>query len=178
MESDKSKSSSFSKDNLQMELLTIKIDLPMDGTQIILAQSHFIKTVEDVYESLSNSVPGIKFGLAFCEASGPCLVRHQGNDPNLEVIATNWAYKIGAGHSLVILIQNAYPINILPHLRAMPELVNIYCATANPVDVILAETDSGRSILGVVDGFKPKGIEADKDIEERKNFLRNIGYKL
>ncbi len=161
-----------------MELLNIKLDLPKEGMQIVLAQSHFIKTVEDVYESLTNSVPGIKFGVAFCEASGPCLVRHQGNDPDLEVIATDYAYKIGAGHSLVILVKNAYPINILPHLRAMPELVNIYCATANPVDIILAETDQGRSILGVVDGFKPKGIEADKDIQERKSLLRNIGYKL
>src|SRR5690348_15783540 len=104
-------------DTLQMKLLNIEIDLPTDETQIILAQSQFIKTVEDVYECLSNSVPGIKFGLAFCEASGPCLVRHQGNDRNLEVIATDLAYKIGGGHSLVILVQNAYPINILPHLR-------------------------------------------------------------
>lgn len=161
-----------------MELLNIRIEPPAEGTQIILAQSHFIKTVEDAYESLINSVPGIKFGVAFCEASGPCLVRHQGNDGKLEALAIDYAYKIGAGHSLVIFIQNAYPINILPHLRAMAELVNIYCATANPIDVILAETDLGRSILGVVDGFKPKGIESDKDAQERKRLLRDIGYKL
>lgn len=161
-----------------MELLTVRIQPPIEGLQIILAQSHFIKTVEDVYESLMNSAPGIKFGIAFCEASGPCLVRHQGNDTKLESLATDYAFQIGSGHSMLILIQNVYPINVLPHLRTNPELVNIFCATANPIEVIIAETGLGRAILGVVDGFKPKGIESENEAIERKNFLRKIGYKL
>ena len=161
-----------------MELLSISIRPEIEGLQIILAQSHFIKTVEDAYESLVNSSPGIKFGLAFCEASGPCLVRHQGNDSKLETLSADYALKIGCGHTVVILIQNAYPINVLPHLRTIPEIVNIYCATANPIDVIVAETQLGRSVLGIVDGSRPKGIESDKDIQTRKTFLREIGYKL
>ncbi|HEY9386156.1 MAG TPA: adenosine-specific kinase [Nitrososphaeraceae archaeon] len=156
----------------------MKIELPAD-TQIILAQSHFIKTVEDVSECLVNCVPDIRFGLAFCEASGPCLVRHTGNDSNLELLATDYAYKLSAGHSLILLIKEAYPINILPRLKDVPEIVNIYCATANPIEVIFAETEQGgRAVLGVVDGFKSKGIETEADIEERKRFLRKIGYKM
>jgi adenosine/AMP kinase len=160
-----------------MELLSVKIQPPEDS-QLILAQSHFIKTVEDVHECMVNSVPSIKFGISFCEASGPCLIRHQGNDDDLEKLATEYARQIGAGHSLVILIRNAYPINILPRLRDVPELVNIYCATANPIEVIIAEAELGRAILGVVDGYKPKGIEDRNEQEDRKNFLRKIGYKM
>ncbi len=160
-----------------MELQSVRIQPPEDS-QLILAQSHFIKTVEDVYECMVNSVPDIKFGISFCEASGPCLIRHQGNDDSLEKLATEYASKIGAGHSLVILINNAYPINVLPRLKDVPELVNIYCATANPIEVIVAETELGRAILGVVDGYAPKGIEDQKGQEDRKNFLRKIGYKM
>ncbi|HEX6067443.1 MAG TPA: adenosine-specific kinase [Nitrososphaera sp.] len=160
-----------------MELQSVKMQ-PPEGVQLILAQSHFIKTVEDIYECLVNCVPGIKFGIAFCEASGPCLVRHAGNDNELEKLATNYMFQVGAGHGLLILMKNAFPINVLPRLKEVPEIANIFCATANAVDVIVAETSQGRAILGVVDGFKPKGIEAEKDIEERKQFLRKIGYKL
>jgi uncharacterized protein len=160
-----------------MELQFSKIELPKD-VQIILAQSHFIKTVEDVSECLVNCVTDIKFGIAFCESSGPCLVRHAGNDSNLELLATDYAYKLSVGHSLIILIKEAYPINILPRLKEVPEVVNIYCATANPIEVIFIETEQGRAIIGVVDGFKSKGIETEGDVEERKQFLRKIGYKI
>jgi adenosine/AMP kinase len=159
-----------------MELQSLKIEVPA-GPQIILAQSHFVKTVEDVSECLVNCVPKIKYGVAFCEASGPCLVRHAGNDSSLELLATDYAFKLSAGHSLVILIKEAFPINILPRLKDVPEIVNIYCATANPIEIIIVETEQGRAILGVVDGFKSKGVEAETDIEERKQFLRKIGYK-
>jgi uncharacterized protein len=160
-----------------MNIQSLRIELPAD-VQVILAQSHFIKTIEDVSECLVNCVPGIKYGIGFCEASGACLVRHAGNDANLEIIATDYAYKLSSGHSLVILIRDAYPINILPRLREVPELVTIYCATANPIEVIFTETEQGRAILGVVDGYKSKGIETERDVSDRKNFLRRIGYKL
>jgi hypothetical protein len=160
-----------------MEIHSLKIELPSD-VQIILAQSHFIKTVEDVSECLVNCVPNIKFGIGFCEASGPCLVRHAGNIAELDMLATDYAYKLSAGHCIVILIRNAYPINVLPRLKEVSEMVNIYCATANPIEVIFIETEQGRAILGVVDGFKSKGIETEKDVEERKYFLRKIGYKV
>ena len=159
-----------------MEIKSLKIQL-LDEVQLILAQSHFIKTVEDVSECLVNCVPGIKFGCGFCEASGPCLVRHAGNDDVLEKMATEYAYEISAGHSLVILLKNAYPINILPRLKEVPEIATIYCATANPIEVIFVETSQGRAIIGVVDGFRPKGIENSKDVDERRTFLRRIGYK-
>jgi len=159
-----------------MEIKSLKIEPPRD-VQFVLAQSHFIKTIEDVSECLINCVPGIKFGCGFCEASGPCLVRHAGNDEVLEKLATEYAYSISAGHSLVILLKDAFPINILPRLKDVPEIVNVYCATSNPVEIIFVETEQGRAILGVADGFKPKGIETDNDIDERKKFLRKIGYK-
>jgi uncharacterized protein len=159
-----------------MELQSLKIEVPAD-VQIVLAQSHFIKTVEDVSECLVNCVPNIEYGIAFCEASGPCLVRHVGNDSSLELLATDYAFKISAGHSLIILIKDAFPINILPRLKDVPEIANIYCATANPIEVIFVETEQGTAILGVVDGFKSKGVEGETDIEERKQFLRKIGYK-
>ena len=159
------------------DLQSLKIELPAN-TQVILAQSHFIKTVEDVSECLVNCVPTIKYGVAFCEASGPCLVRHAGNDSSLELLATDYAFKLSVGHSLIILIQEAFPIDILPRLKDVPEIVNIYCATANPIEVIFVETEQGRAILGVVDGFRSKGVEAETDIEDRKQFLRKIGYKI
>jgi len=159
-----------------MEITSLKIE-PVDEVQFILAQSHFIKTVEDVSECLVNCVPGIKFGCGFCEASGPCLVRHAGNDDVLEKMASEYAFKISAGHSLVILIKNGFPINVLPRLKEVPEIVTIFCATANPVEIIFVETQQGRAIIGVVDGYKTKSIETDNDVIERKNFLRKIGYK-
>ncbi len=160
-----------------MEFKTVKIQVPKD-CNLILGQSHFIKTVEDLHELLVNCVPNIKFGLAFCESSGPCLVRHSGNDEELEELAKKKAFELACGHSFLIFIKNAYPINVLPRLKQVPEVVTIFAATANPVEVIIAETEQGRAILGVVDGFKSKGIEEEKDIKERKEFLRKIGYKL
>ena len=156
---------------------SVKIKKP-DEVNLILGQSHFIKTVEDLFEVLVNSVPGIKFGLAFVESSGACKVRSEGNDPELKKLAEVNALEIGAGHSFLVLIKNAYPINVLNAIKAIPEVCNIYCASANPVEVIIVETDTGRGILGVVDGGKPKGIESSEDVAWRKEFLRKIGYKL
>lgn len=160
-----------------METKVVKIEKPSD-TNIILGQSHFIKTVEDIYEALVNSVPGIKFGIAFCEASDVCLVRHDGTDEELRKLAAKNASRIGAGHSFIVILRNAYPINVLKAIKDVPEVCSIYCATANDVEVILGETKSGCSILGVVDGSKAKGIEEEKDILKRKELLRKIGYKL
>ncbi len=160
-----------------MEIKTLKIEIP-EGCNVIIGRSHFIKSVEDIHECLVNCVPNIKFGLAFCEASGKCLVRHSGNDEELEKLASKKAFEIACGHTFIIFIKNAYPINILPRLKEVPEVVEIFVATSNPVEIIIAETEQGRAILGIVDGFKPKGIEGEKDIEERKEFLRKIGYKL
>jgi adenosine/AMP kinase len=160
-----------------MELLTVKIDKPEDSN-VILGQSHFIKTVEDVHEALVNSVPGIKFGLAFCEASGPCLVRVSGNDDELQKLAQDNAYALSAGHTFIVVLRDAFPVNVLPAIKAVPEVCSIFCATANPVEVILAETELGRGVVGVIDGSKPKGIETADDVAQRKDFLRNIGYKL
>jgi len=160
-----------------MEIKTYQLPIPKDAN-VILGQTHFIKTAEDLYEALVNSVPNIKFGLAFCEASGPCLVRSEGNDPELKKQAENSALQIGAGHSFVIYIKNAFPINVLSAVKDCPEVCSIFCATANPVEVIIGETKQGRGILGVVDGSSPKGVETDKDIANRKEFLRKIGYKL
>ncbi len=155
----------------------IKINKP-DDVNVILGQSHFIKTVEDLYEALVNSVPGIKFGLAFCESSGACKIRSEGNDPELKSLAQENMLEIGAGHSFIIFLRNAYPINMLNAVKNIPEVCNIYCASANPVQVIIAETAEGRGILGIIDGAGPKGIESDEDIAWRKGFLRKIGYKL
>lgn len=154
----------------------VKVEIP-EGCNVILGQSHFIKTVEDIYESLVTAVPNIKFGIGFCEASGDCLVRHDGNDEDLRKKAAETAFKIGCGHSFIIYIKNAYPINVLTKLRQVDEIVNIYAATANPLQVLIEETEQGRGILGVVDGSKPKGIEKEEDIKKRKEFLRRIGYK-
>lgn len=160
-----------------LELKIVKIKKP-DEVNLILGQSHFIKTVEDLYEVLVNNVPGIKFGLAFVESSGACKVRSEGNDPELKKLAVDNALEIGAGHSFIVFIKNAYPINVLNAIKSIPEVCAIYCASANPVEVIVAETDMGRGILGVVDGLKPKGIESGEDITWRKELLRKIGYKL
>jgi len=160
-----------------MELKVIPIEKPED-INLILGQTHFIKTLEDLYEALVNSVPNIKFGLGFCESSGACLVRGEGNDEELKRMAIQNALNIGAGHTFVILIRNAYPINVLGAIKAVPEVCSIFCATANPVDVVVAETDRGRGILGVIDGSKPKGVEGIEDIKWRKELLRKIGYKL
>jgi len=160
-----------------MELLSVKINAPED-TNLILGQSHFIKTVEDIYEAIVNSVPGAKFGIAFCEASGDCLVRYEGNDDELKKAAVDNAFNISAGHCFIVFIRDAFPINILNAIKSTPEVCRIYCATANPVEVLLAKTDQGRGIIGVVDGSGVKGIEGEDDVRKRKELLRNFGYKL
>ena len=144
---------------------------------LILGQTHFIKSVPDLYEALSESSPNIKFGLAFCESSGPCLLRFAGNDKELIDLAKDNLYEIKAGHSFIIFLKDAFPINVLNNIKSLPEVCRIFCATANPVEVIIAETEQGRGILGVIDGFKTKGIETDKDIEERRELLKKIGYR-
>jgi adenosine/AMP kinase len=156
---------------------TVKIDPPKD-CNVVLGMSHFIKTAEDLYEALVNAVPTIKFGIGFCESSGPCLVRHEGNDNELRRSAAEKAFEIACGHSFVIYLKNAYPINVLDKIKKVPEVCAIFAATANPLEIIIAETAQGRGIIGVVDGFKSKGIETDQDIKERREFLRKIGYKL
>jgi adenosine/AMP kinase len=161
-----------------MELKIVTIEKP-ENSNFILGQSHFIKTVEDIHEALVNSVPGIKFGLAFCEASGKCLVRWAGNDPDLVQLAQKNAIALGAGHSFILFLGDGFfPINVLNSIKMVPEVCHIFCATANPTSVILAESGEGRGILGVIDGDKPKGIEDDEGIAWRKGFLRQIGYKL
>jgi adenosine/AMP kinase len=160
-----------------MEIKTVKIQKP-DNVNVILGQSHFIKTVEDLHEAMVNAVPGIKFGLAFCESSGPCLIRYSGTDSELIELARTNAWNLSCGHSFIILLGNAYPINVLNAVKNVPEVCRIFCATANPVEVIIAESEQGRGILGVIDGFKSRGVETEKDIEERKAFLRKIGYKI
>jgi adenosine/AMP kinase len=144
---------------------------------VVIGQTHFIKTVEDVHELMVTSVPDVKFGLAFNEASGPCLVRHSGTDAELEALAVRNSQAIGAGHTFTLIMRGAYPINVLNQLKALQDVCSIFCATANPVSVVVAEDGKGRGIMGVIDGEKPKGIEGDKDIADRKAFLRKIGYK-
>jgi hypothetical protein len=161
-----------------MDLISVKIEKP-EAINFILGQSHFIKTVEDLHEALVAAVPGIKFGLAFSEASGKCLVRWSGTDPRMVELAKTNAMAISAGHSFILFLgEGFYPINVLKTVQNVPEVCRIFCATANSTEVILAETDQGRAILGVVDGFKPAGVEGDEDIAWRKGFLRQIGYKL
>jgi adenosine/AMP kinase len=160
-----------------MELMLLKIENP-NHYNLILGQSHFIKTVEDLHEALANSVPQIKFGVAFCEASDKRLVRWSGNDEELIKLAQNNALHLGAGHVFIIFMKDAFPINVLKEVKNMPELCRIFCATANPLEVIVAESEQGRGVLGVIDGFKTIGIEKDDDISERKSLLRKFGYKL
>ena len=159
-----------------MELLNIPIEKPLD-MNFILGHSHFIKTVEDIHEAIVNINPEIKFGLAFCEASQDALVRYSGSDQGLIELAQKNALNIGAGHSFIIFLGNAFPLNILNAIKSVPEVTRIFCATANPSQVIVAETELGRAILGVVDGVSPKGLETEKDIQDRQKFLRTIGYK-
>ena len=159
-----------------MQLLTVALEKP-EAVNVILGQAHFIKTVEDLHEALVGAVPGIQFGLAFCEASGPCLVRHSGTAPELIDLATKNAMALAAGHAFLILLGNAFPINVLNAVKAVPEVCRIFCATANPVEVVLAQTDQGRGILGVIDGESPRGIETEKDIAERQAMIRRFGYK-
>jgi uncharacterized protein len=160
-----------------MELHLVAVDKP-DELNLILGQAHFIKTVEDLHETLAGAVPQLRFGIAFCEASGPRLVRSSGNEPELVDLAVRNALAIGAGHSFVVLLREGYPVNVLNQVKAVPEVCGIYCATANPVQVIVAETDAGRGILGVVDGGSPLGVETDADVADRMRLLRQIGYKL
>jgi len=160
--------------DIKMDL--VKIDVPED-CNLILGQSHFIKTVEDLYEAMVNTVPGAEFGLAFSEASGDCLVRKAGNNEELIKLAGDKMFEIGSGHSFLIFLKNAFPINVIQRIINVPEVVNIFCATANPVQVIIAVTGQGRGIMGVIDGFSPKGIENKGDEKERKELLRKFGYK-
>jgi uncharacterized protein len=161
-----------------MQLLTVRIDKP-EMTNFILGQTHFIKTVEDVHEALVGAVPGIRFGLAFCEASGACLVRCSGTDAGLVELAQKNALALGAGHSFIVFLGDGFfPLNVLNALKLVPEVCRIFCATADPTEVVIAQTDQGRGILGVVDGASPKGVEAEADVAWRKNLLRQIGYKL
>lgn len=160
-----------------MEIKSVKIEKP-DDVNLILGQAHFIKTVEDLYEALVGAMPGIKFGLAFCESSGACLVRWIGTDEAMTELAKKNAYALSTGHAFIIFLKNAYPINVLNAIKMVPEVCRIYCATANQVEVIIAETETGRGILGVIDGLKSKGIEDEEGIAWRTSFLRKIGYKL
>ena len=159
-----------------METKSVPIRFP-EGANIILGQSHFIKTVEDLYEILISAVPGMKFGVAFCEASGPCLIRFDGNNEELKAAAVKIASDVGAGHSFVIVMTDGFPINVLNAVKACPEVCRVYCATANAVEAIIVETAQGRGILGVVDGESPRGVENEDDIRARRDFLRTIGYK-
>ncbi|HIH98812.1 MAG TPA: hypothetical protein HA346_07450 [Thermoplasmata archaeon] len=163
-----------------MELIKVDIEKPPE-MNFILGQTHFIKSVEDLYEAIATTVPQAKFGIAFCEASGVCLIRSEGNDEKLKRLAVENANRIGAGHSFIVFLEGCYPINVLPAIKSLQEVCGIYCATSNPTKVLVAEErvgeETGRAIIGVVDGFKPKGVEGDRDIQMRKEMLRKIGYK-
>jgi adenosine/AMP kinase len=160
-----------------MEFLTVEIEKPED-VNVILGQSHFIKTIDDVYEALVGNSPHLRFGVAFCEASGPCLVRRAGNDEELTALAVANASAIGAGHSFIVFLREGFPVNVLNQLKQVPEVCRIYCATANPVEVIVVQTERGRGIAGVVDGESPRGVETEEDVVARHELLRKIGYKL
>ncbi|MEE9490611.1 MAG: adenosine-specific kinase [Thermoplasmata archaeon] len=159
-----------------MELETVRVEKP-DDVNLILGQTHFIKTVEDIYEAVVTSVPGVEFGVAFCEASAECLIRSDGTDDELRSLAVKNAERIGAGHTFVLLMRGAYPINLLPRIKNVPEVCGIFAATANALQVIVAESEQGRGIVGVIDGESPKGVETEEQAEERMEFLRKIGYK-
>jgi hypothetical protein len=160
-----------------VELVAVAVNKP-DDMNVIIGQAHFIKTVEDLHEALAGVGPHLRFGIAFCEASGPCLVRRSGNDDHLVDLAVRNAETIGAGHSFVVLLEGGYPVSVLNAIKLVPEVCGIYCATANSVEILVAETDLGRGIVGVVDGMPPAGVETDDDVAERKRLLRSIGYKL
>lgn len=159
-----------------MEIESIRVEFPEDAN-IIIGQSHFIKTVEDIYEAVVGTVPQAKFGLAFCEASGPCLIRVEGNDEQLKKVATDNARRIGAGHTFVLVLRDSYPINVLNGIKDVQEVCGIFCATANPLDVMVVSNERGRGIIGVIDGESPKGVEAESDVADRKAMLRKFGYK-
>ncbi|MGC8810904.1 MAG: adenosine-specific kinase [bacterium] len=160
-----------------MEIKSVKLLIP-EGANIIVGQTHFIKTVEDLYEIMASSLPKCRFGIAFCEASGACLIRGEGNDDELKKVAIQNAQAVAAGHTFYLLLREAYPINVLNAIKNCPEVCSIFCATANPVEVIVAESEQGRGILGVIDGSSPKGIEGESDMRWRKDLLRKIGYKI
>ena len=159
-----------------MELKLVPLEIPENGN-LILGQSHFIKTAEDIYEAIVNTVPQMKFGVAFNEASGPCLTRVEGNDESLKALAAKNATAVGAGHTFVVVMRDGYPINVLGRIKDVPEVCGIFCATANPVQAVIAESEAGRGVMGVIDGVPPKGVEMAEDVEKRKQFLRMIGYK-
>jgi adenosine/AMP kinase len=160
-----------------MKFQLVKIEVPKD-CNVVLGTAHFIKTVEDLYEAMKNAAPNISFGIGFCESSGPCLVRSEGNDQELQALASKYAFQLSCGHSFIIFMRNAYPLNALDKIKQVPEVCTIHAATANPLEVVIAETEQGRGILGVIDGFKSKGIETAEDAKARREFLRKIGYKL
>ena len=160
-----------------VELKSVRVNIPHE-CNVIIGQSHFIKTVEDIHEAMVNTVPGAKFGVAFSEASGPCLVRYSGTDDDLIEAARQTSLEIGAGHTFVLFLRDCFPVNVLQTLRTVPEICGIFAATANPLEVIVAQSEQGRGIMGVIDGKSPKGIESEEDIKQRKEFLRNIGYKM
>jgi adenosine/AMP kinase len=166
-----------SVEGIQMDTKLVSVEIPQD-TNVIIGQAHFIKTVEDIYEAMVNAAPGIKFAVAFCEASMECLVRVEGNDDELKEAAAKNAMNIGSGHMFIVLMKEGYPINVLGAIKRVPEVCSIFCATANAVDVLVAENERGRGIIGVIDGEKPKGIEGEEHKKVRKEFLRKIGYKL
>lgn len=159
---------------LELKLVEIK---PPEGVNVIIGQSHFIKTVEDLYETLVSNSPTIKFGIAFCESSGPALIRFDGNDEEMSKLAVEYAQRLSAGHVFVITLKDAYPINVMNRVKHVDEVATVFCATANPIQVVIAETGQGRGVLGVIDGLKSKGVEADEDKRKRHEFLRKIGYK-
>jgi adenosine/AMP kinase len=160
-----------------LEFKKVKVEVPKDCS-VILGTAHFIKTVEDLYEALINAVPNIKFGIGFCESSGPCLVRCEGNNEELKQLVSEKAFEIACGHSFIVFLKNAFPINVLDNIKKVPEVCTIYAATSNPLEIVIVETEQGRGIVGVVDGLKTKGIEAKNDIKARRRFLRSICYKL
>jgi uncharacterized protein len=160
-----------------MDIQSVRLSFP-EGCNIIVGQSHFIKTAEDLYEVMAGACPHSKFGVAFCEASGPCLIRVEGNDPELKRVAAENALTIGAGHSFVIILKDAFPVNVLNAVKSCPEVCRVFCATANPLEVVVVNSDQGRGILGVIDGYPPKGLETEADSRARREFLRHIGYKL
>jgi len=159
-----------------MEIVNVRVCIP-DGCNVIIGQTHFIKSAEDLYEVLTTSCPQARFGIAFCEASGPCLVRVEGNDPELKKTAADSAMGIGAGHTFVVFLKDAFPVNVLNAVKSCQEVCQVYCATANPLEVLVAQTEQGRGILGVIDGYPPKGVETEADVAKRREFLRKIGYK-
>ena len=160
----------------EVRLEVIEVEIP-EGCNVIFGITHFIKSVEDIYEAIVNTVPSARFGLAFAEASGPCLIRHEGTDEELRKVAAETLLKIGCGHTFIIFMRDMYPINVMQRLKAVPEVCAILAATANPLQVVVAETSQGRGVVAVIDGFKPKGIESEEDIKKRREFLRKIGYK-